>query len=174
MATIAPPPVVARPEEVVSRTGVMGWVGSTDHKRIGIMTTGTALALFVVFGSLALVMRAQLAQPDQALVSPQAYNEMFTLHGTGMIVLVITPLALALCTYLVPLQVGAPGIAAPRVTLFGFWTYVTGALMILLSSALEGPPPPGGTPSPRCPTAGTRPGPARTCGWRASPSPSSP
>lgn len=138
--TIAPTPVVAEPEAVVGRHGVMGWVVSTDHKRIAIMTAGTALVLFCCFGVLALVMRAQLAQPDQHILNFQLYNEFFTLHGSGMIVLVITPLAIALCLYLVPLQVGAPGVAAPRTCLFGYWTYVLSAFLFLIASVTAGGP----------------------------------
>lgn len=127
----APAGVVVLPE--ASRSGVWGWANSTDHKRIGILMFATALALFVLMGALALVMRTQLMFPDQHLVGNQAYNELFTLHGSGMIYLVVTPLAMALGVYLVPLQIGAPGIAAPRATLFGYWLYVAGAIALLLS-----------------------------------------
>jgi cytochrome c oxidase subunit 1 len=82
-------------------------------------------------GALALVMRSQLARPNQDVVSPHLYNELFTIHGSGMIYLVITPVAIGLGVYLVPLQVGAPAIAAPRVTLLGFWLYVAGAVSML-------------------------------------------
>ena len=96
-----------------------------------LLTIGTALVLFFFNGAVALTMRAQLAQPDQDILSPQAYLQFMTMHGTGMIAVTITPLALGLGVYLVPLQVGAPRIAAPRATLLGYWLYVAGAIMLI-------------------------------------------
>jgi len=104
---------------------------TTDHKRIGLLTIGTALALFAVMGALALLMRGQLARPGQSVVSPHLYDELFTIHGSGMIYLVVTPVAIGLGVYLVPLQIGAPNIAGPRLTLLGFWLYVAGSLAML-------------------------------------------
>jgi len=76
-------------------------------------------------------MRAQLAQPGQDILSPQSYLQFMTMHGTGMIAVTITPLALGLGVYLIPLQIGAPRIAAPRATLLGYWLYVAGAIMLI-------------------------------------------
>lgn len=135
-----PPVVPATPKELQSRSGLVGWITTTDHKRIGLLTIGSSLVLFLVFGAMALLMRTQLALPDQHLVSAQIYNELFTLHGSGMIVLVVTPLAVGMGAYLVPLQVGAPMIAAPKTCLFAYWTYVTGALMIVMSTVTANPP----------------------------------
>jgi cytochrome c oxidase subunit I len=113
------------------RDGLPQWLLTTDHKRIGILTIGTALVLFFFNGALALTMRAQLAQPNQDILSPQAYLQFMTMHGTGMIAVTITPLALGLGVYLVPLQIGAPRIAAPRATLLGYWLYVAGAITLI-------------------------------------------
>lgn len=110
--------------------GLLGLIGTRDHKQIGLMVLGTALLLLFLEGALALVMRAQLARPDQMLVSQKVYDELFSAHGSGMIYLVITPIALGLGIYLVPLQVGAPFIAAPRLALFGFWMYIISAVTI--------------------------------------------
>lgn len=85
----------------------------------------------MAFGALAMVMRAQLAQPSKHLLTPQVYNEFFTLHGTGMISLVMTPFALALGIYLAPLEIGAPMIAAPRTALLGYWLYLAGAVVMI-------------------------------------------
>jgi cytochrome c oxidase subunit 1 len=115
----------------LGRPGAWGWVTTTDHKRIGVMIFATALILFLAMGAVALVMRAQLAVPGQHLLGNQTYNELFTLHGSGMIFLVVTPLAIGLGVYLVPLHIGAPRIAAPRLTLFSYWLYVCGALLLL-------------------------------------------
>jgi cytochrome c oxidase subunit 1 len=119
------------PADKENRDGLPQWLLSTDHKRIGILTIGTALFFFLLNGALALTMRAQLAQPNQHILSPQQYLQFMTQHGTGMIALTITPLSLGLCVYLVPLQAGAPRIAAPRGTLLGYWLYVFGALALV-------------------------------------------
>ncbi len=113
------------------RDGLPQWLLTTDHKRIGLLTIGTALVEFLFNGALALTMRAQLAQPSQDILSPQQYLQFMTAHGTGMIALTVTPLAIGLGVYLVPLQVGAPRIAAPRATLLGYWLYVFGAIALL-------------------------------------------
>ncbi|MFF7790201.1 cbb3-type cytochrome c oxidase subunit I [Streptomyces sp. NPDC007991] len=116
-------------------SGWLGWVTSTDHKRIGLLTVGTALVLLLGMGTLALTMRAQLAQPEQELVSSHLYNQLFTIHGSGMIYMVVTPFALGMGVYLVPLQIGAPGIAMPRLTLLGYWLYALGAVVMLTGFA---------------------------------------
>jgi cytochrome c oxidase subunit 1 len=111
--------------------GWLGWVTSTDHKRVGLLTVGTSLVLLLLMGVLALIMRSQLAQPDLHVVDATTYNQLFTIHGSGMIYMVMTPFAIGMGVYLVPLQIGAPGIAAPRLTLLGYWLYLLGAVMML-------------------------------------------
>jgi len=126
----AEPAVTAAPGQEET-DGLVGWLQTTDHKRIGILTLGAAFVLFLFDGMLGLTMRAQLARPGQHILSAQQYNQVFTMHGTGMIGLAITPFALGLGVYLIPLQVGAPRIAAPRVTLLGYWCYVLGAVTLV-------------------------------------------
>jgi cytochrome c oxidase subunit 1 len=118
----------AAPREPV---GLIGWLMTTDHKRIGILTLATGFVMFLFDGVLGLTMRAQLARPGQHILNTQQYNLFVTMHGTGMISVSITPFALGLGGYLVPLQVGAPRIAAPRVTLLGYWLGVAGALLLV-------------------------------------------
>ncbi len=108
--------------------GLLAWVATTDHKRIALRIVGAALIFFVAGGLIALVMRSQLADPGAQLVGRDTYNQLFTMHGSTMIYLVVTPVALALGVYLVPLQVGAADIAGPRLTLFGHWLIVAGGL----------------------------------------------
>jgi cytochrome c oxidase subunit 1 len=111
------------------------WLGaltSTDHKRIGLNMGIAALAFFLAGGVMALLMRAQLAQPHTGIVSDAAYNELFTMHGSTMIYLFVTPIALAMAVYLVPLQIGAAGIAWPRLVLAGFWLWLCGGLTMQL------------------------------------------
>ncbi|WP_225840215.1 cbb3-type cytochrome c oxidase subunit I [Streptomyces sp. NK08204] len=115
----------------VKPSGWLGWVATTDHKRIGLLTLGTSLVMLLLVGIIALVMRSQLALPEQDLVDAHTYNQLFTIHGSGMIYMVMTPFALGMGVYLVPLQIGAPGIAMPRLTLFGYWLYVLGAVVML-------------------------------------------
>jgi cytochrome c oxidase subunit I len=126
--------VTPRPAAAVSvgePPGLVGWLLTRDHKRIGILILATGFVMFLFDGALGLMVRAQLAQPGQNILSLQAYNEFFTMHGTGMIAVSITPFALGLGAYLIPLQVGAPRIAAPRLTLFGYWLYVAGAVTLI-------------------------------------------
>ena len=110
-----------------------GWVGellSTDHKRIGANMAVASLAFFLMGGLMALTMRAQLAQPATHIVSDETYNELFTMHGSTMIYLFVTPMALAMAVYLVPLQIGASGISGARLAVFGFWTWLCGGLVM--------------------------------------------
>ena len=114
----------------VETGGIAGWLLTRDHKRIGIMILAAGFVMFLFDGVLGLTMRAQLAQPNGHILDAQQYNEFFTMHGTGMIAVSITPFALGMGVYLIPLMVGAPRIAAPRLTLFGFWLYVAGAIVL--------------------------------------------
>ena len=108
--------------------GLLGAIAATDHKSIARRVAVVSFGFFVLGGLLALVMRAQLAAPNARLVSTDTYDELFTMHGSTMIYLFVVPMALALGVYLVPLQVGAAEIAAPRVALLGFWLFVCGGL----------------------------------------------
>ena len=130
-ASVEPSASPAAPAPGQDKAGLQDWLLTTDHKRLGIMMVVTALVLFVGFGALALTMRAQLAQPSQHILSPQAYLQFMTMHGTGMITLVITPLALGIGVYLVPLQIGAPRIAAPRAVLLSWYLYLAGAICLI-------------------------------------------
>ena len=112
------------------REGLPQWLLSTDHKRIGLMTIGTALVFFLLNGALALTMRAQLAQPGLHILSAEQYLQFMTQHGTGMIQTVMTPLSLGLGVYLVPLHVGAPRIAAPRAAVRGYGLYQFGGRVL--------------------------------------------
>jgi cytochrome c oxidase subunit 1 len=115
------------------RTRIPGWLGaltSTDHKRIGLNLGIASLVFFLAGGVFALLMRTQLAQPDMQFVSDNSYNQLFTMHGSTMIYLFVTPMAIALALYLVPLQIGAIGLAAPRIALTGFWIWLSGGLIM--------------------------------------------
>ena len=130
-------PVPRRP---VHPTGVWSWITTIDHKRIGILYGVTAVFLFLTGGVEALIMRAQLTQPDQDLVSPEVYNQLFTMHGTTMIFLAIMPMGAAFFNYLIPLQIGARDVAFPRLNAFSYWVFLAGAIMLKLSWFLGGAP----------------------------------
>jgi cytochrome c oxidase subunit 1 len=109
--------------------GLLAWAASTDHKRIGLVTLAGAFVAFLVSGVLALLIRSELAWPGNQLLSNDAYNQVFTMHGSAMIYVFMTPAALALGIYLVPLQIGASAIVGPRATLLGTWLTFTGAFV---------------------------------------------
>jgi cytochrome c oxidase subunit 1/cytochrome c oxidase subunit I+III len=119
---------------------VYGWVASVDHKQIGIMYLITTFAFFVVAGLEALLMRMQLAVPHNTFLSPQAYNQLFTMHGTTMIFLVVMPMLIGFGTYLVPLQIGARDIAYPRMNALSLWLLVFGGLLLHWSFLAGGAP----------------------------------
>jgi cytochrome c oxidase subunit I len=125
--------VTATAARVQVRSYAGGWFGaatSTDHKRIGLNLGLCSLGFFLLGGVFALLMRTQIAQPNEHFVSDNTYNELFTMHGSTMIYLFVTPMAIALAIYLVPLQLGATGVAAPRLTLTGFWVWLCGGLIM--------------------------------------------
>lgn len=108
----------------------MKWLTSTDHKRIGILYMGTALFFFCIAGALAMLIRVQLARPDQHVVGAHMYDELFTLHGTAMIFFVVAPFGLGLANFLVPLQIGAADMAFPRFNAFSFWIFALGGITV--------------------------------------------
>ncbi len=132
MTTLADRPAAApEPEPATRATGILRWVSTTDHKIIGLGYIVTAICFFCLGGLLALVIRTQLAQPNEKLVDPQTYNEFFTMHGSIMIYLFAVPLAFGLANYIVPLQIGAPDMAFPRLNALGYWLYLFGGLVMI-------------------------------------------
>jgi cytochrome c oxidase subunit 1 len=111
-------------------TGWRSWITTVDHKKIGIMYGATALVFFAIGGLEALLIRAQLAQPNGQVISPEAYNQAFTLHGTTMVFLVIMPLLAAFSNYLIPLQIGARDVAFPRLNALSYWIFLFAGLFI--------------------------------------------
>ena len=115
------------------RGRVMSWITTTDHKRIGILYIATTLVFFAAGGILALLMRAQLAQADQSFITRESYNELFTIHGTTMIFLVIVPIFAGIANYLVPLMIGARDMAFPRLNALSYWLFLFGGIVLYLS-----------------------------------------
>ncbi len=104
-------------------TGLWSWITTVDHKRIGIMYAVTALFFFLVGGFEALLIRLQLARPENTLIGAELYNQLFTMHGTIMLLLFATPLFFAFANIVMPLQIGAPDVAFPRLNMFSYWIY---------------------------------------------------
>ena len=128
--------------ERLSRTwaaprGLIGWLSAVDHKTVGRRSLITALAFFTLGGLLALLMRVQLAKPDNTLIGPDLYNQLFSMHGSTMMFLFAVPVMQALGVYLVPLMVGTRAIAFPRLNAFAFWVYLFGGLMLYVAFALN-------------------------------------
>jgi cytochrome c oxidase subunit 1 len=115
------------------RGRVASWVTTTDHKRIGILYVATSLAFFVAGGILALLMRAQLATPNEHFITRDSYNELFTMHGTTMIFLVVVPILAGFGNYLVPLMLGARDVAFPRLNAFSYWMFLLGGIVLYSS-----------------------------------------
>src|SRR5438094_8436936 len=109
------------------------WVVTVDHKRLGIMYVVAGLVFLVIGGIEALLMRLQLARSGLALVPPDTFNRLFTLHGTTMVFLVGIPIVFGFANYLVPLMIGARDLAFPRLNAFGFWAFLFGGALLYLS-----------------------------------------
>src|SRR5277367_2357184 len=120
--------------------GLWGWVASIDHKQIGIMYILSALFFFLAGLTLALIMRIQLMVPMNHFVSQDAYNQIFTMHGTTMIFLMGMPLLLGFSVYLTPLMIGARDMAFPRLNAMGFWLFLFAALLLCFSFVGGGAP----------------------------------
>ncbi len=112
-------------------TGLLGWLTTTDHKKIGISYMVTSFLFFMLGGALVEVVRAQLFSPNSHLVSESTYNQLFTMHGSIMMYLFIVPMALGLANYIVPLQIGAKEMAFPRLNALGYWLYLFGGLTMV-------------------------------------------
>jgi cytochrome c oxidase subunit 1 len=112
---------------------IASWLTTVDHKRIGILYLVTSLAFFGLAGILALLMRAQLATPDEKFITKNSYNELFTIHGTAMIFLFIVPFWAGLANYLIPLMVGARDMAFPRLNAASYWFFLFGGVVMFLS-----------------------------------------
>ncbi|MCU1488410.1 MAG: putative cytochrome c oxidase subunit I/subunit, partial [Actinomycetia bacterium] len=113
-----------------STTGWRSWITTVDHKKIGIMYGATALVFLGIGGLEALMIRAQLAQPNGQVLSPEAYNQAFTMHGTTMVFFVIMPLLAAFSNYLIPLQIGARDVAFPRLNALSYWIFLFAGLFV--------------------------------------------
>ncbi len=137
MAASAETPVAAYRADW-RRGRITSWLTTVDHKRIGILYICTALGFFALGGILALMIRTQLATPDETLLTRGSYNEAVTIHGTTMIFLVIVPILAGFGNFLVPLMIGARDMAFPRLNALSYWFYLLGGLILYFSFFAKG------------------------------------
>ncbi len=117
---------------------VTGWLTTTDHKALGIAYVITSMVFLAIGGVLAGIIRAELAEPGIQIVSEQTYNGVFTIHGSVMVYLFAVPFGFGLANYLVPLQIGAPDLAFPRLNAFSYWLYVIGGAVMIVGFVSDG------------------------------------
>jgi cytochrome c oxidase subunit 1 len=131
--------VEAPPAAVDWRRGkVTSWLTTTDHKRIGILYIVTSLLFFGAGGIMALLIRSQLATPNEHVVGTDTYNQLFTIHGTTMVFLFVVPILAGFGNYLVPLMIGARDMAFPRLNALSYWLFLFGGVVLLCSFLAKG------------------------------------
>ncbi len=140
MATyVAPVPQITTQTVKPEPKGWTSWITTTDHKRIGIMYMVTTFAFFLLGGVEALMIRLQLGAPNNTLVTPTVYNQLFTMHGTTMIFLFVVPMMAGLANYFLPLMIGARDMAFPRLNALSYWLLLAGGI-VFYSSLFWNPP----------------------------------
>ncbi len=127
-----------KPVPAWQRGRVASWLTTVDHKRIGILYIVTSGLFFVAGGIMALLIRTQLAQANTEFITRDSYNQLFTIHGTTMIFLVVVPILAGFGNYLVPLMIGARDMAFPRLNALSYWLFLFGGIVLLLSFFAEG------------------------------------
>ena len=130
MTTYAERPTIntAAPVPSVKGKNFVKWITSTDHKTIGYMYLITTFAWFLIGGLLALFLRAELSRPGMQFLSNEQYNQIFTMHGTIMLLMFATPLFVGFANVIMPLQIGAADVAFPRLNMLSFWLFTFGSI----------------------------------------------
>ena len=124
------PRIFPRP---MSHSGIWYWLGTVDHKKIGTMYGIVSFFWFIMGGIEALLIRVQLSQAENDIISPELYNQLFTMHGTTMVFLVVMPLSAAFFNWLIPLQIGARDVAFPRLNALSLWVFIFGSILMNIS-----------------------------------------
>jgi cytochrome c oxidase subunit 1 len=122
---------VVRPRRRTKGQLLVRLITTTDHKVIGNLYLATSFAFFLVAGVMAMFMRAELAHPGLQIVDDELYNQLFTMHGTIMLLLFATPLFVGFANAVMPLQIGSPDVAFPRLNMFSYWLFLFGGLLVL-------------------------------------------
>ncbi|MBO7935462.1 aa3-type cytochrome oxidase subunit I [Streptomyces antibioticus] len=117
---------------------VVDWLTTTDHKKIGHLYLITSFGFFLIGGVMALLMRAELARPGLQILTNEQFNQLFTMHGTIMLLLFATPSFAGFANELMPLQIGAPDVAFPRLNMLSYWLFLFGGLIVLGSLLTPG------------------------------------
>ena len=122
--------VIGGPDTPLTKGQILvRYITTTDHKVIGNLYLVTSFAFFLLGGVMAMVIRAELAQPGLQIVDDEVYNQLFTMHGTIMLLLFATPLFVGFANCIMPLQIGAPDVAFPRLNMFSYWLFLFGGLI---------------------------------------------
>jgi cytochrome c oxidase subunit 1 len=139
-ATITPDAKATSPEPSRRPVGkiIVRWLTTTDHKVIGHLYLITSFCFFLFAGVMALLMRAELAEPGSQVVGEETYNQLFTMHGTIMLLLFATPLFVGFANEIMPLQIGAPDVAFPRLNMFSYWLFLFGGIITSLGFVMPG------------------------------------
>jgi cytochrome c oxidase subunit I len=138
-AALTPTPQIVASRVTPAPRGIMSWLTTTDHKRIGILYLVTSFAFFILGGTEALMMRLQLGAANNTLITPEVYNQLFTMHGTTMVFLFIVPVLAGFGNYFLPLMIGARDMAFPRLNALSYWLFLFGGL-VLYGSVFWSPP----------------------------------
>jgi cytochrome c oxidase subunit 1 len=134
--------VAAVPRERKRTLGqvIIEWATTTDHKKIGHLYLMTSFIFFLLAGLMAMIMRAELAQPGLQFVSEDQFNQLFTMHGTIMLLFFATPLFVGFANEIMPLQIGSPDVAFPRLNMFSYWLFLFGGSILMLGFVTPGGP----------------------------------
>ncbi|MGH3456456.1 MAG: cbb3-type cytochrome c oxidase subunit I, partial [Nocardioidaceae bacterium] len=132
--TVTPEAEAATPEPSRKPLGriIVKWLTTTDHKVIGHLYLITSFVFFLFAGVMALLMRAELAEPGGQFVGEETYNQLFTMHGTIMLLLFATPLFVGFANAIMPLQIGSPDVAFPRLNMLSYWLFLFGGIIASL------------------------------------------
>jgi cytochrome c oxidase subunit 1 len=133
VTVIQPRPTTIRTVSPVRRPGsaIVRWLTTTDHKIIGYLYLVTSFGFFLLAGLMAIFMRAELARPGNQLITNEQFNQLFTMHGTIMLLLFATPLFVGFTNVIMPLQIGSPDVAFPRLNMFSYWLFLFGGLIVV-------------------------------------------
>src|SRR5690606_12680107 len=126
VTAVAPQPIAKRPypaQKSAKGSYLLSMFRTTDHKQIGIMYIVTCFAFFMIGGAMAMLIRTELAQPGQQFLSQEQYNQLFTMHGTVMLLFYATPIVFGFANFILPLQIGSPDVAFPRLNAFSYWLF---------------------------------------------------
>jgi cytochrome c oxidase subunit 1 len=168
MTDLTPKPITEYaypPRRLAKGTALLRYFHTTDPKDIAILYLVTSFGFFMAGGAMAMLMRAELARPGLQFLSVEQFNQLFTMHGTIMLLLYATPILFGFANYILPLQIGSPDVAFPRLNAFSHWLFLFGGLTVMAGFLVPGARRiSAGPPTNPWPASATHPGWATTCG----------